>query len=62
MSQLLPIAQGPIFLDGLRCSGTESSLLDCNRGLNSIGLTTCTHSDDVWIQCTSKHRILIWMK
>lgn len=43
---------GPIFLSLLRCSGDESSLLDCRRNRNQpIGLHTCEHGQDVAVQC-----------
>lgn len=59
MPQMSTVAEGPIFLDRLRCDGTESSLLDCRLGLRGIGLTTCDHSADVWIKCTSKLHFLM---
>ncbi|XP_075952840.1 scavenger receptor cysteine-rich domain-containing protein DMBT1-like [Anarhichas minor] len=40
---------GPIWLDGLQCSGTESSLTDCtHRGL---GTPNCGHSKDAGVIC-----------
>lgn len=39
---------GPVFLDGLRCSGAERSLLDCPR--NSM-MSTCGHSQDAGVRC-----------
>ncbi|XP_075952836.1 scavenger receptor cysteine-rich domain-containing protein DMBT1-like [Anarhichas minor] len=40
---------GPIWLDGLQCSGTESSLTDCtHRGL---GTHNCSHSKDAGVIC-----------
>lgn len=41
---------GPILLDDVRCSGTESTLLECaNRG---IGIHSCGHYEDAGIECT----------
>ena len=41
---------GPIFLDQLRCSGTESSLLECDR-FAGLGLHSCDHSQDAGVSC-----------
>ena len=41
---------GPIFLNQLGCSGTESSLVDCNR-FAGLGLHSCDHSQDAGISC-----------
>ena len=41
---------GPIFLDQLGCSGTESSLIDCNR-FAGLGLHSCDHSQDAGVRC-----------
>ena len=41
---------GPIFLDRLGCSGTESFLLHCNR-YAGLGLHSCDHSQDAGVQC-----------
>eukprot|EP00731_Ephydatia_muelleri_P031793 Em0023g300a len=42
---------GPIYLDDLLCSGTESSLLQCNRKVVSIGINDCAHSEDAGVAC-----------
>ena len=42
---------GPVFLDNLRCSSTESSLLECTNELNPIGITSCLTDDAVIVQC-----------
>ena len=41
---------GPIFLDQLDCSGTETTLLEC-RHFTPLGLTTCEHSQDAVVRC-----------
>ena len=40
---------GPIFLDDVHCTSTESSLLNCSS--NPIGSTDCTHSQDAGVIC-----------
>ena len=39
----------PIHLDEVRCTGTETSLLNCTH--NGIGSHDCLHFDDVGIIC-----------
>ena len=41
---------GPIFLDEVHCSGTEISLLECNR-FTPLGIHMCRHSQDVGVDC-----------
>ena len=53
------ITSSPIYLDELRCTGSELSVLDCPLGITEIGLTNCDHSQDVWIKCRGKCMILI---
>lgn len=41
---------GPIVLDDVQCTGTESSILDCNhRGLLQHN---CQHSNDAGVKCS----------
>ena len=40
-----------IWLDNVRCSGTESRLASCSR--NSYGSHNCVHSEDVAIDCSA---------
>ena len=40
---------GPIWLDDLRCTGDESSLVECNHG--GWGINNCGHHEDVSITC-----------
>ena len=47
---------GPIFLDQLDCSGTESSLLQCNR-FAELGLHSCDHSKDASIRCLGELKV-----
>ena len=52
---------GPVFLDQLACSGTETSVLECRR-LISLGLPTCDHSQDAGVKCVGKSYIACWGK
>ena len=54
-AEMLDVAQfdsgiGPIFLDKLLCSGSETTLLECRR-FTPLGLTTCEHSQDAVVRC-----------
>lgn len=42
---------GPIFLSELDCTGTESSLLDCNTFATATGIHSCSHSMDAGVYC-----------
>ena len=46
------IQEGPIFLDDLFCDSSDTDLLECSR---TVGVVTCSHSEDVWIQCTGMY-------
>ena len=49
---------GPIFLDELSCTESDRTLEGCRRGIRGIGLTTCNHTDDVWVQCSGTDHLL----
>ena len=45
----VPDGSGNIWLDNLRCSGTETHILNCPS--NTIGDHNCAHSEDVGVSC-----------
>ena len=45
---------GAVFLEGLECDGTESSLLECPMD-TQLGLSQCDHSEDSGIRCYGKY-------
>ena len=44
---------GPIFLDRLDCSESDSSLLECRR-FTPLELVTCEHTQDALVRCIGK--------
>ncbi|CAG2192722.1 LOXL2_3_4 [Mytilus edulis] len=46
---------GKIWLDNLRCKGSEGMLAECRR--NDWGIHDCTHPEDVGIRCDSIDRV-----
>ena len=41
--------QGPIYLDDVQCSGSESSLLECDH--NGVENHDCAHYEDAGVAC-----------
>lgn len=52
------LTTGPIFLDRLSCTGTESRLQDCPGFLPSVH--DCDHSEDVGVQCYGMRMTTSW--
>ena len=48
MSGLIP-STGPIWLSSLKCTGDETSLVQCTH--NGWGSDMCEHDEDVYIEC-----------
>ena len=42
---------GPVYLNSMGCTGTESSLLSCSH--SGIGVAYCSHSSDAGVVCPS---------
>ena len=43
---------GPILLDNVGCTGSETRLWDCPN--NGVGVHNCAHSEDASVRCRSK--------
>ena len=50
---------GPTWLNYLYCTGSENSLLDCNRAYAIGNPSSCSHSEDVSIVCPGNIVIII---
>ena len=44
---------GPIFLDDVLCTGSETKLADCQH--QGIASHDCTHSEDAGVMCPGKY-------
>lgn len=44
---------GPIWLEGVRCLGTEATLTECP--VKPKGLYSCSHLEDAGVVCSGNH-------
>ena len=45
------VGTGQIWLDNVRCTGTETRLIDCPAG--ALGTNACGHSSDAGVRCSA---------
>ena len=55
--------KGKIWLMDLNCGGNESSLINCGKAKENLGVTDCTHGQDASVRCkpTPIGELLIFM-
>ena len=53
----VPDGTGQIWLDEVRCTGTETTLASCPA--NAFGVHNCVHSEDAGVSCEQRKNISI---
>ena len=48
---------GPIWLDNLKCDGSEPDLFNCTHP--GVGIENCDHSDDAGVECVGKQVFVV---
>ena len=43
----------PYYLDNVYCSGSETSLLSCQRGYSEIGVHNCAPGNEAGVKCVA---------
>ena len=52
----VPDGKGQIWLDDVRCTGSEQNLVSCTH--NGFGNENCGHSEDAGVECSSTGNIM----
>lgn len=54
--------KSPIYLQNLRCDGSEDTLLDCDASPIGTRDETCSHKRDVHIRCEGEDNLYVLIK
>jgi hypothetical protein len=56
--ELYGSGNGTIWLDNVRCTGNETSIVECNA--NPRGDNDCSHHEDVGVFCAEGNKLIIF--